>query len=216
MGKVGLCPHPWSPWLPFPKCDHSPGLYTGTRAFPAPCPPQDPSWLCGKRREGIGREQRVPERFLEAIPLLASSLSPPRNAGRIQSGFLLRTPPSQCAASILCCLNSQPTFPLLSSLSWSSQPSFLACLPLPRFPKPLPSLSFLLCPPSLLQLLSTLLSCPEVALDDLQPSTLGILNPKFKIQHPGKPREGEKVLLTPTFLRTRPDFPIKPSIVSKV
>lgn len=41
------------------KCDPSPGLSTGTGAFPAPCPPQDLSWLCGKR-EGIGREQRVP------------------------------------------------------------------------------------------------------------------------------------------------------------
>lgn len=96
------------------KCDPSPRLSTGTGAFPALCLPQDPSWLCGKRREGIGREQRVPERFLEAIPLLASSLSPPRNAGRIQSGFLLSTPPSRCAVSTLCCPNSQFAFPLLS------------------------------------------------------------------------------------------------------
>lgn len=107
------------------KCDPSPELSTGTGAFPALCPPQDPSWLCGKRREGIGREQRVPERFLEAILLLASFLSPPRNAGRIQSGFLLSTPPSPCAVSTLCCPNSQFTFPLLFSLSWSSQPSSL-------------------------------------------------------------------------------------------
>lgn len=36
-----------------------------------------------------------------------------------------------------------------------------------------------------------------MALDDLQPPTPGFLNPKFKIQDPGKPREGEKVLLIP-------------------
>lgn len=182
------------------RCDHNPGLSTGTGAFPALCPPQHPSWQCGKRREGTEREQRVPGRFLGAIPLLASSLSPPRNAGRIQSDFLLSTPPPQCAVS---------TFPLLFSLTWSSQPSSLACPLLSRFPKSLPSPSFLLCPlnHSHSSSFPCCSSCPEGAMHDLQPPTPGIPNPKFKIQDPGKPREGEKVLLVPTFLRTRLDLP---------
>lgn len=118
------------------------------------------------------------------------------------------SPPS--AASV-----PSPPSQLLSSLPWSSQPSSLASPPLPRFPQPLFSLSFLLCPPNHSHSSSSssfprCSSCAEVALDDLQPPLLGIPNPKFKIQDPGKPREGEKVLLLPTFLRTRLDLPIKP------
>lgn len=63
-----------------------------------------------------GEVHLLPERFLEASLLL----SPPRNAGRIQSGFFLSTPLSLCSLSLRCLHPSQPS---------SSQPLTALCSP---------------------------------------------------------------------------------------
>lgn len=136
--------------------------------------------------------------FLEPSLLLASSLSPLRNAGRIHSGFLLSTlsyKAHPCAAPTLLC-------PSLSCqlLTPTSHPASLCspiCLSHPRLspppaPQPLwPSgfpqtllfsfLSLLFSSahqllPLLLKLLSVLFSsCAEVALDYLQSFMLSIV-----------------------------------------
>lgn len=104
----------------------------------------------GQRGGGV---RLLSQWFLEPSLLLARSLSPPRNAGRIQSGFLLSTPPS-LRSSATRCLHpplhpapsptsppSHPTTPALAtSLPLLGFPAFLNPFPLPFFLSSFPPL----------------------------------------------------------------------------